>query len=77
MTYDDFEDDEWVEDEGGEDDCQLQCPACHGSVHEDTQQCPHCGDWIIPIYPHRPMRKFVFVGVAVLLVVALILLTVR
>lgn|GEM_PF-2092524 len=77
MTYDDFEDDEWIEDEGDEDDSVLQCPACHAAVHEDTQQCPQCGDWIVPVYPTRPMRKFIFVGCAILLVVALILLTVR
>lgn len=77
MTYDDFEDDEWIEDEGDEDDCVLQCPACRAAVHEDTHQCPHCGDWIVPVYPQRPMRKLVFVGCAILLVVALILLTVR
>ena len=77
MTYDGFDDDEWVEDEGDEHDCLLQCPSCHATVHEDTQQCQYCGDWIVPVYPRHPLRKLVFVGCALLLVLALILLTVR
>ncbi len=26
----------------------MSCPNCGGAVVEDTQKCPHCGDWITP-----------------------------
>ncbi len=29
-------------------DYVVPCPACGADVHEDTQQCPVCGDWIVP-----------------------------
>ena len=27
----------------------LPCPSCGAEVHEETQRCPHCGDWIMPL----------------------------
>lgn len=72
---DDFLDDEWVEDDDSE-DVLLACPSCGQSVHEETQQCPHCGDWIIPVYPSRPLSRWLVVGITVLLVGAMVLLTV-
>jgi hypothetical protein len=39
------------EDGGGEDgeDETLDCPSCGRAVYEDTDRCPHCGDWIMPL----------------------------
>ena len=72
-TYDN-EDDEWIEDEGddGDDDDFLECPSCHAAVHEDTQKCPYCGDWIVAVYPHRRARRIFVVGATLLLVAALL-----
>ena len=53
MEYDEGPDEEWIEDEGEAEDDLLACPSCHAAVHEDTQQCPYCGDWIIPVDPHH------------------------
>lgn len=77
MTYDQFDDDleEWIEDDGVEDDV-LACPSCHQAVHEDTQQCPHCGDWIVPIDPRDKSRRSIWLVVVVLLVIALTMWTV-
>ena len=60
-------DDEWIEDEGGDE--MLVCPVCQQAVHEDTQQCPHCGDWIIPRYPGETRWRAIW-GIAALLAAA-------
>jgi predicted nucleic acid-binding Zn ribbon protein len=75
---DDYEDDEWVEDEGADDpDAELlQCPSCGKAVHEDTQQCPHCGDWIIPVYADARWKRWVWAAAAILIILSMILFTV-
>ena len=58
----------------GEDDLpEMACPACGGIVTEDTQKCPHCGDWIIPRAPgSRGWRRWVFVAAVLLMLLALL-----
>lgn len=68
----DIEDEEWIEDEGDEDDCLLECPTCHAAVHEDTQKCPNCGDWIVAVYPHGRTKRIFVVGATLLLIAALL-----
>ncbi len=77
MDYDDCPDEEWVEDEGNLEDDVLACPSCGSTVHEDTQQCPYCGDWIIPVSPEGRSKRIIWIVAAILLIIALILLTVR
>ena len=72
MSYDeDHADEEWIEDEGDPEDDLLVCPSCHENVHEDTQQCPHCGDWIIPAYPHDRSKRLIWLVVVILVVFSL------
>ena len=61
--YDDDSGEEWIEDEGEDSDEAdlLLCPSCRRLVHEDTQQCPSCGDWITPVYPSGGARHWVWV----------------
>jgi hypothetical protein len=35
-------------EEDGEED-QLPCPSCGNMVYDDTDRCPHCGDWVMPL----------------------------
>ena len=72
----DFPDEEWVEDEGDSEDDLLSCPSCRQAVHEDTQQCPHCGDWITPIATEPLSKRLIWVAAALLVIVSLILYTV-
>jgi hypothetical protein len=74
--FDDDLEDDWV-DEADDDpaDDVLQCPSCRATVHEDTQQCPHCGDWITPVYPRSRWGRWVLVMIVLLLSAALIGLT--
>ncbi len=75
MEYEDYPDEEWVDEEEESGDDLLVCPSCRAAVHEDTQQCPHCGDWITPIWPQERSKRFVWLVAAVLVIIALILMT--
>jgi len=77
MSWDDDADEEWVEDEAEDSDGDLlSCPSCRQSVHEDTQQCPHCGDWITPIDLSARVKRWIWVAVVILLMVSMGLFTV-
>lgn len=28
---------------------QLPCPSCGRMIFDDTDRCPHCGDWVMPL----------------------------
>lgn len=78
-----FDDDEWIDDEedvedddADADEDLLICPSCTRPVHEDTQQCPHCGDWITPTYPTSPWKRAIWIMAALLVIAAMILLAV-
>jgi uncharacterized protein (DUF983 family) len=76
-SYGDYDgpDEEWVEDEA-EDDPEadlLVCPFCGARVYDDTEKCPHCGDWIRPEYPTRTSGSFFLIAIVVLLVIGLLL----
>jgi hypothetical protein len=43
------DEDDWDEDDGdGEDeqDTTIPCPYCRQPIHEDSQRCPHCEQYI-------------------------------
>lgn len=67
------EPDEINDDFDSDDDilvADMACPECRRPVTIDTQKCPHCGDWITPVYPAtEKRRRWLF-----LLAVALMLL---
>lgn len=81
MTFADDQDDdrleEWVEDDGDVDDVWMMCPNCRTPVHEDTQQCPHCGDWIIPTDTPRHARRWIWAIAVGLLLLSLGVFTLR
>ena len=70
-----FDDDDWVEEDDDSFE-MLICPSCTKAVHEDTQQCPHCGEWITPQYPQRPWKRVVWLGVVVLMLLLMIMVAV-
>ena len=72
MAWDDEADEEWVEDEAEASDAGLlSCPSCRREVHEDTQQCPHCGDWITPIDPSGLTKRWIWAAVVILLILSM------
>lgn len=76
MSWDeDYADEEWVDDEDDDSiDDLLVCPNCRTDVHEDTQQCPHCGDWITPIYPSESAKQWIWKAVALLVILAFLIM---
>ncbi len=46
--------DDWGDDPNDTSE-ELACPGCGASVYEETQKCPHCGDWITP---HAAAARF-------------------
>jgi RNA polymerase subunit RPABC4/transcription elongation factor Spt4 len=72
-------DEEWVEDEGADDDDAeiLQCPSCRYDVHEDTQQCPHCGDWITPVYGESNSKRWFITIAVVLMLISMVMIAIR
>ena len=77
MTFDDYADEEWVEDDGPDEDDLLACPSCGESVHEDAQQCPYCGDWIIPVYPGEGRKKAIWLVAVAFVILAFLIFAIR
>lgn len=73
MELDGYPDEEWVDEEEDSADDLLCCPSCSRPVHEDTQQCPHCGDWITPVYPKTRWKRVVWLAAAGFVLLALIM----
>ncbi len=76
IDIDEYADEEWVDDEDDTGDDLLTCPACRQAVHEDTQQCPHCGDWIIPVDTSGSWRRTAWIVAVVLVILSFTLMTV-
>lgn len=76
--YDDYDaEDEWVDQaDDSESEC-LVCPSCRAEVHEDTQQCPQCGDWITPVYPGQAAKTWIWKIAALLVILAMLLIALR
>ncbi len=52
---------------------EMVCPCCKATVTEDTQKCPHCGDWITPEHPSKhSRRRWLFIAVVLLMLYAVI-----
>lgn len=78
MTYDDYDAEDWIDDtdqEEADSDDLLVCPSCREYVHEETQQCPHCGDWIVPVYPGEGGKRLVWTIAVILVLVSLLLVS--
>lgn len=55
------------------DDDLLICPACRRSIHQDTEKCPHCGDWITPVDTSGRTRQWLWLVAAGLVIAAMLL----
>ena len=51
-----------VEDyaDDGSDSDELPCPSCGRSIYEDTDRCPYCGDWVMPLAAAAGRRNWVW-----------------
>ena len=79
MPYEDHADEEWVDDHDSGNDSEddlLICPSCREEVHEDTQQCPYCGDWIIPVWPGEGSKKTIWIIAVALIIISFLMMTI-
>jgi len=77
FEYDDGDDplaDDLYDDE--QDEATLLCPTCGADVHEDTQQCPYCGDWITPLAVAAGRRHWIWIAAAIAAAIALLAVTI-
>ena len=66
--------DESDQDDPGDDDAEtVPCPYCRKPVHEDAEICPHCGSFISAEDAPRRRPPWIWIGVALCLVPALLL----
>ena len=73
MTFQD-DDQEWqAEFEEFQDDHPevLPCPSCGAEVYEETQRCPHCGEWIMPLATSARRKSRWWIIAAVLALIAI------
>lgn len=61
---------EWSDDEAYEDEEEptIACPYCEVEIHEDSQRCPACGEYLsTEDAPYRRKPGWIVLGVAVCL----------
>lgn len=50
MSADDWETDDadadWPDDDDGE-TLTIPCPFCKADIYEESEQCPHCGEYVV------------------------------
>jgi RNA polymerase subunit RPABC4/transcription elongation factor Spt4 len=73
MAFDEDTEEEWLDDEAEDSDDLLVCPSCRTAVHEDTQQCPYCGDWIVPAHAAVRWKHWAWIIAVVLVVLSFLL----
>ena len=74
-AYDDpYEEPDELDDVEDDDDETLPCPACGCDVYDDTDQGPHCGQWIMPLAASVGRRHWVWRIAAVLALISFLAL---
>ncbi len=53
----------------------VPCPGCGSEVYEETQKCPHCGDWITPSVALN-RKNPIWIIAAILALLAMIVLSI-
>jgi uncharacterized protein (DUF983 family) len=69
FEYDDLDDDSIGEDGDSSDAVTMPCPHCFGTIYDDSERCPHCGEYLSrEDLPYRP-RLWIVMTVGICLVV--------
>jgi hypothetical protein len=63
-------DDDWGDDS---DDNSISCPYCERPIYEDSERCPHCGQYITEEdAPSKPKPLWVILGALACLLVVVV-----
>ena len=75
-SQDEWEDDSEWEDEGFEESADdeepcIACPHCQKQIHEDSQQCPYCKNYVTAedVHASRKPTWLIIIGVGLCLYV--------
>jgi hypothetical protein len=77
--YDDDDDDsDWEQDyesdspDDPEQEPTIDCPHCGNEIHEESQRCPKCGEYLsVEDSPRSPPPAWIVIGVLVCLALTL------
>ena len=72
-SWDDDDVDEADDDEIAE---QVPCPECGRLIYEDTQQCPHCGQWVV-VSSGGSRKSLGYIVIVVVILIAIGLFIIR
>ena len=65
----DHVDDDGLDEEDSSDAVTMPCPHCFGTIYDDSERCPHCGEYLSrEDLPYRP-PVWVVIGVSICLVI--------
>lgn len=60
-------DDDAEDDDSGE---TMPCPHCFGTIYDDSERCPHCGEYLSrEDEPRPPPPWWVILGIGICLVI--------
>ena len=68
--------DQWageLDDDHDPDADQLPCPSCGAMFYDDTDRCPHCGDWIMPLAASARSKSRIWIIAAILAVIGMLI----
>ena len=55
----------------------LPCPNCRREIYEDSDQCPHCGCWVLPLASGARSHHWLWTLAAAAALVGFLFLTMR
>jgi predicted nucleic acid-binding Zn ribbon protein len=75
FKHDRSDDDEPYEDDDSDNDTTIICPHCDRSIYDDSEQCPHCGEYLTHEDAPR-QRKPLWIVVTVIIVLILMVMAI-
>ncbi len=52
MNWSSYDEEDYPEDDDQLEASTVPCPSCGVEIHEDSQRCPECGEYVV--FSHRP-----------------------
>jgi uncharacterized protein (DUF983 family) len=66
----DLDESDDLDEEDGDSGESMPCPHCFGTIYDDSERCPHCGEYLSrEDAPRPPPPWWIILGVGVCLVI--------